>query len=85
MGRKYFLLKTVAGFLFHVNTDEEDCLDIYDWACKASKNSKKISEKWQQLWNKILKNAVAVWNRMQRYVIKGKGLKEVAYGAGVFQ
>lgn len=42
-------------------------------------------EKWQQLWNKILKNAVAVWNRMQRYVIKGKGLKEVAYGAGVFQ
>ena len=39
----------------------------------------------QQLWNKILKNAVAVWNRMQRYVIKGKGLKEVAYGAGVFQ
>lgn len=42
-------------------------------------------EKWQQLWNKILKNAIAVWNRMQRYVIKGKGLKEVAYGAGVFQ
>ena len=45
----------------------------------------RIYEKSQQLWNKILKNAIAVWNRMQRYVIKGKGLKEVAYGAGVFQ